>query len=128
MIMTEKLDHAIVAHSKWKLRLREAIDTGKSSWQVQEVRHDRGCEFGQWLAALPLTQKFAAHAEKVRSLHAEFHVLAAEVLETALVGRKVEASALMALGSRFSVVSSDLVMAIIAWQEDLAKGPGAELA
>lgn len=127
MTMTETLDHAIVAHSKWKLRLREAIDTGKSSWQVREVRGDKSCEFGQWLAALPLTQKFATRAEKVRSLHAEFHVLAAEVLETALVGRKAEASGLIALGSRFSVVSSDLVMAITAWQEDLAREPGAGL-
>jgi hypothetical protein len=52
----------------------------------------------------------------VRALHAEFHTVAADVLQLALAGRKDEAIAAMAFGSRFMAVSSNLVMAIAAWQ------------
>ena len=56
----------------------------------------------------------------MRALHAEFHGLAADVLELALAGRKAEATAAMALRSRFAVVSSNLTMAVLAWKEAAA--------
>ena len=37
-------NHAVFAHAKWKYRLRQAIETGKSDWTVDEVRD------GHWLA------------------------------------------------------------------------------
>jgi hypothetical protein len=117
MKTTEALDHAIAAHAKWKYRLMEAIDTGKSQWHVSDVRTDNSCEFGKWLYAQPLSERLSEHCKNVRTLHAEFHVLAAQVLELALAGRKVEATAAMALGSRFATVSSNLTMAVLAWKE-----------
>ena len=117
MTLTEALDRAIAAHAKWKYRLMEAIDTGKSSWRVGDVRTDHECEFGKWLIALPLSERLSDHAKQVRALHSEFHVLAAAVLELALAGRKQEATAAMALGSRFAVVSSNLTVTIMAWKE-----------
>jgi hypothetical protein len=117
MNRTEALDRAIAAHAKWKYRLMEAIDTGKSEWRVGDVRADSSCEFGKWLGALPLSERLSEHSKKVRALHTEFHVLAADVLELALAGRKAEATAAMALRSRFAEVSSNLTMAVIAWKE-----------
>jgi hypothetical protein len=117
MTILEALDHAIAAHAKWKYRLMEAIDTGKSQWRVSDVRTDNACEFGKWLIALPLSQRLSEHSKKVRALHAEFHGLAADVLELALAGRKAEATAAMALRSRFAEVSSNLTMAVMAWKE-----------
>ena len=35
MNITEALDPALAAHAKWKYRLMEAIDTGKSQWRVE---------------------------------------------------------------------------------------------
>jgi chemoreceptor zinc-binding protein len=119
----EALEHAIAAHAKWKWRLRDVINTGKSQWQVGDVRTDRACEFGQWLHALPMAQQLAGHYEKVRALHAEFHQVAADVLELALAGRKEEATAAMAFGSRFSAVSSNLTMAVSEWQTGAGRGP-----
>ena len=98
----------------------DAIDTGKSEWRVGDVRTDDACEFGKWLLALPLSERLSEHCKKVRALHAEFHGLAANVLELALAGRKDEATAAMALGSRFAVVSSSLTMAVTAWKEAAA--------
>jgi len=117
MNRTEALDRAIAAHAKWKYRLMEAIDTGKSQWRVDDVRTDSACEFGKWLGALPLSERLSEHSKKVRALHAEFHVLAADVLELALAGRKAEATAAMALRSRFATASSNLTMAVMAWKE-----------
>ena len=96
----------------------EAIDTGKSQWHVGDVRTDDACEFGKWLSALPLSQRLSEHCKSVRALHAEFHGLAADVLELALAGRKDEAAAAIALGSRFAAVSSKLTMAVLAWKDD----------
>ncbi len=116
MNIDEALDQAIAAHAKWKYRLMEAIDTGKSQWRVSDVRTDNSCNFGKWLTELPLTERLSANYKKVRTLHAEFHGLAADVLELALAGRKEEATAAMALGSRFAAVSSNLTMAVLAWK------------
>lgn len=121
MKATEVFDRAIAAHARWKFELREAIDTGKSQWAVRDVRTDSACEFGKWLAALPESQRRSEHYTKVRALHAEFHTVAAEVLELALAGRKDEANAAVAFGSRFTVVSANLTGAVLAWQKDLSR-------
>jgi hypothetical protein len=125
MMTTDALDHAIAAHAKWKLRLKEAIDTGKSEWKVADVRTDQACELGNWLSTLPVAQRLSRHYEKVRTFHADFHKAAADVLELALAGRKDEALAAIAFGSRFLAVSSNLVLAITAWREDPARNPSA---
>lgn len=95
----------------------EAIDTGRSEWRVENVRADDACEFGKWLSALPLSQRLSDSFKHVRSLHTEFHGLASTVLELALSGRAAEATAAMALGSRFAAVSSQLTMAVLAWKD-----------
>jgi hypothetical protein len=120
MKTVEALDRAIAAHARWKYRLMDAIETGKSQWQIGEVRTDDACEFGKWLSALPLSQRLSEHSKTVRALHSEFHALAANVLELAIAGRKHEASAAIALGSHFAAVSSRLTMAVLAWKEDPA--------
>jgi Chemoreceptor zinc-binding domain len=117
MNITEALDAALAAHAKWKYRLMEAIETGKSEWRVGDVRADNGCQFGKWLLALPLSERLSENFKNVKKLHEEFHKLAADVLELALAGRKDEATAAMAMRSRFATVSSNLTMAVIAWKE-----------
>ena len=122
MEIIEALDQALAAHAKWKYRLMEAIDTGKSQWRASEVRTDNSCNFGKWLFAMPLSQRLSENYKKVKALHAEFHGLAADVLELALAGRKDEATAAMALRSRFATVSSNLTMAVMAWKDAAAGG------
>ncbi len=116
MDRSEALDRAIAAHAKWKYHLMDVIDSGNSPWRVSDVRTADACEFGKWLIALPLSERLSEHSKKVRALHAEFHGIAADVLELALAGRKVEAAAAMALRSRFAEVSSKLTMAVLAWK------------
>ncbi len=121
----DALENAIANHARWKYRLMDAIDTGKSEARVGDVRVDDACQFGKWLLALPLSERLSDHYRKVRELHAEFHSLAAHVLELAVGGRAAEATAAMAMGSRFAVVSSQLTMAVLAWKDAATAGPEA---
>jgi hypothetical protein len=100
----------------------DAIDSGHSESRVADVRLNDACEFGKWLASLPLTERLTGHYKQVSSLHAEFHVLASNILELALSGRTAEATSAMALGSRFAAVSSQLTMAVLAWKERATGG------
>ena len=113
----ERIVHAIAAHAKWKFYLREAIETGKSKWTVAEVQPDDRCEFGTWLLALPPGDRDSQHCEEVCRLHAEFHKEAAEVLQLALAGRREEAEAAIAQGSRFAKASTKLTITMTAWRK-----------
>jgi len=110
-------DRAIAAHGRWKYRLFQATSTGKSQWTEAEVRADDGCDFGVWLKQLPISRRLSQRCARIRALHIEFHEIAADVLVLALAGRKDEAKAMMALGSRFSEVSAALTMALSEWAE-----------
>ena len=115
----EQIRNAIVAHSRWKARLRQAIDSGKSEWNAESVRPDNLCDFGKWLHSVSPTEKTTERWKKIRDLHSEFHKEAARVLTLALSGQKAEAETAFALGSHFSKISADLTMAMIAWRDSI---------
>jgi hypothetical protein len=118
------LDHAIAAHAKWKFRLRGAIRTGQSEWTVEKVRPDDLCDFGKWLNALPLADRMAKEWREAKTLHARFHIAAADVLESAIAGRKLEADTSMAPGGIFADVSTKLVRVITDWKKKVAGSEG----
>lgn len=117
MIDTDQIVSGIAAHAKWKYYLRQAIDTAESQWSVPAVRVDDQCEFGTWLSSAPQTVRLGEHWRTVKARHAEFHLAAAEVLELALSGRRDEAEAAIAIGSRFATASKQLTFAMMAWKE-----------
>ena len=120
MVDPASLDHAIAAHAKWKFRLREAIKTGQSEWTVENVRLDDVCDFGKWLNAMSLSDRMMKEWREVKTLHAKFHAGAADVLASAIAGRKSEADTLMAPGGAFSEVSTKLVKAITDWKKKVS--------
>jgi hypothetical protein len=117
------LDHAIAAHAKWKFRLREAIRTGHSEWTVDKVRPDDLCDFGKWLNSLPLADRMTKEWKDAKTLHAKFHIAAADVLESAIAGRKSEADTAMAPGGAFADVTTKLVRVLTDWKK---KASGSE--
>jgi hypothetical protein len=123
MTNAQIFEKAVFAHAKWKHRLRESIKTGKSEWTVAEVRADDRCDFGEWLKSLPLPKKTSERYGDLRSLHTEFHQAASEVLALALSGRTDEAQAAMSAGSRFTEISTKLVLSLSKWSKaDTEKG------
>jgi hypothetical protein len=108
-------DKAVFAHAKWKHRLRQAIQTGKSEWTVAEVQADDRCDFGDWLKKLSPSKKTSESYRDLRTLHTEFHDAASEVLALALAGKKDEAQVAMSTGSRFTEISTKLVLSLSKW-------------
>jgi hypothetical protein len=105
--MKETIDRAIVAHSRWKIHLKEAIETGKCDSTVEEVRNPHACKFGEWLDSS--AGKALPSYSEIVELHREFHEKASHVLHLALAGQKSEATEKMLLGSQFSQLTAKLV-------------------
>lgn len=119
--LSDQLFNALRAHAAWKLRLVQAIETGTSEFQVDTVRVDNACPFGQWLyGGIGADARRSPNYEKVRGLHATFHREAAGVLALAVGGRTAEARTAMEIGRDFNRASSQLTLALTAWQESLA--------
>jgi hypothetical protein len=117
MALADQLTAAISAHAAWKVRLAQAISSGSSDFAVPTVRLDNQCPFGKWLyGEIDPTSRRSPEYEKVRTLHAAFHVAAAGVLGLAVSGRRAEAEAAMGPGSEFARVSTQLTLALTAWQ------------
>ena len=119
MVEADKITGAIAAHAKWKFYLKEVIETAKSEKTVDEVAPEDRCEFGRWLLSLPIAERKSTDWQKIRTLHAEFHKAAANVLKMALAGKQKEATAEMALGGKFAKVSSQLTIAMTDWKRSI---------
>ena len=118
---TSVFDKAINAHRKWKVRLEKIIDTGQSEYTPEHVREDSNCSLGKWLhQRIEPEHKTYSEYPSIVDLHARFHQEAADVLQLALAGRKVQARGKLALGSEFAKISSQLVLALGRWKQSLS--------
>lgn len=119
MANKEEIDKAIASHGAWKARLRQVIEIGVIETPVEVIKLDNVCVFGQWLYSdhLNASDKLTAQYEKVKELHAEFHLLAARIAELAQADDKTGAERLMGNGSKYAAVSSKLTMALIEWKK-----------
>lgn len=122
MAHKDEITKAIAAHGMWKTRLTQAIESGKMDTPVDTVRMDDQCAFGKWLygVSLDLQGTTSAQYEEVKKLHAQFHRVAAQVVELALSGKKHEALQLMSLDGEFTKISSKLTAAMSIWLKKVA--------
>ena len=116
------IEEAIGAHALWMSELRQAILDARPGVEVGGIRADDQCEFGQWLygSRLSAADRMTESYQEVCRLHAEFHDLAALLVERAAAGRIVEAYAL--LYDEYVTMSGRLALAMRAWQQRLLKG------
>jgi hypothetical protein len=115
----QQITKAIAAHAHWKARLRDAIATGKSDFEVETVRRDDKCDFGSWLhGSIGAADRAGPHYKTVKELHANFHVEAASVLGLALAGKKSEAEAAMGPGGEFARRSTQLTGEMVRWRDE----------
>ncbi len=119
MSLQEEIKKAIGAHGLWKSRLQSAIETGKSEFAPDHIRHDNNCDFGKWLygPSVAAAIKHKPEYESCRQLHAAFHQEAATVLKLALGGHKDQAQNAMARGGKFAEISGDLTSAMMKWMK-----------
>jgi hypothetical protein len=114
----QKIDAAIGAHSKWLLRLREAIRKKASDFDPKVVKADRSCDFGKWLYGdFPGNLKGGKEYEEIIKLHAKFHESAAQILQLAIDGKRDEAEKQLHTGGQFMGNSGTLIMKLRALQK-----------
>lgn len=117
--IVQQIDLAIGAHSLWKTRLRKAIETGESQYDLDTVRASDQCAFGKWLDENIAELGRFADCAKAKDLHRRFHTCTAEVLGKALAGHPDAAQAAMESGSEFASVSTDLTRTMMNWKKDV---------
>lgn len=116
-----ELNKAIKNHSVWKVRLKDAVDTGKSEFTPSKVRDNHICDFGKWLASLPPAEKALDEYKRIQSLHEKFHAEAANVLQMALSGQRDKAhTALTDIKSDFVYTSALLINALTDWKRRIS--------
>src|SRR5690349_13169043 len=105
-----ELNKAIKAHSAWKMRLRDAIDTGSCDISVSQAKDSHQCAFGKWLDSLPLSEKARDEYKSIIPLHEKFHLEASAVLQMALSGQQDKAhEALTNITGEFMYTSAQLI-------------------
>jgi methyl-accepting chemotaxis protein len=103
------------------MRLRTAIETGKSEWKPEVVEAFDQCEFGKWLYALPDSEKRSQHWERVQAFHSRFHSIAGKILRMAIDGHKMEADEILSSSrSEFSDASAQLTNSMVEWKKIMA--------
>lgn len=121
MLDINEISEAIRSHSIWKVRLQDAVDTGKSEFTPDQVRANHLCEFGKWLASRRPAEKSLEDYGKIQAFHERFHIEAANVLQMSIEGQREKAhAALTDIDSEFVYTSAQLINALIAWKRKLS--------
>lgn len=117
MSLQEEIKKAVGAHGMWKKRLQDAIETGKSDFNPDNVCKDNLCDFGKWLYGdtIAAQAKGMPEYQTCRELHGKFHGIAGEVLRMAVAGKKEDALKAIAPGSEFATISTTLTQALMKW-------------
>jgi len=101
------------------MRLRHAIELGRSEIDPGQAAREDRCELGQWLCdGIPTGDRRSPHYTKVRAVHADLHREVGRILTLALDGESGDARALLVPGSPFQQLSNALVSALVAWQAE----------
>ncbi len=78
--MIEFLNKTIVAHVAWKGRLRSAIEGGELP-DAAMIRADDQCDLGKWICKIGTSYQHLPEFQELKSQHARFHRVAADVIE-----------------------------------------------
>ena len=120
MSIPEQIDSAVIAHSEWKVRLRQAVETVESEHSPADVSVDNKCAFGKWLhEEMDTADRTSSHYREVVQLHADFHKEAGSILKQALQGDSEQAQERLGLMSEFSSVSSKLISSLKKWKDSI---------
>ena len=117
------IEQAIGNHALWMSHLRDAILEARPTFDLEGVRSENQCEFGKWLHGprLSVEDRASSFYHDVARLHADFHQLAARVVELAVSGKTLDAYEL--LYGEYITMSGRLAIAMRAWQETLRNTP-----
>jgi hypothetical protein len=107
-------DQAISAHVRWKGKLKEYLAKPNGSLSPAAVALDNKCDLGKWIAEEGAKHANLAEFQAVRSEHARFHKIAADIVHRADSGQKLTEEVVLGSKSEFAGASARVVNAIVA--------------
>jgi len=114
MKVSAALDNALVAHQKWKSKLRQAIASG-DLLDVKAIERDDCCELGKWIYGNGrIVYGHFPEFERLLNSHRNFHFITS-IVANIINSRNIEQSHSMIAGnSQFAHASSEVALAIFA--------------
>ncbi|MDY6991251.1 MAG: CZB domain-containing protein [Pseudomonadota bacterium] len=106
---------AIVAHTKWKKRLQEAVQNGDVGAEFNEEQ----CELSKWLKEHGEELSYHEHYNRFVALHDKLHQQAETIIQLVHDEQLEQAKAAVDYGSEFEHLSQELVQHIIAWHDTI---------
>jgi methyl-accepting chemotaxis protein len=107
------VDSIIDGHRQWKVKLREAIETGDKV-DVAALSRDDCCGLGKWIYGDGQRLRGRASFTALVNNHAHFHQVAGQVGQMINDGRYGQAEDALAPNTPFSIATSDVVMVLSA--------------
>jgi hypothetical protein len=114
-------DQAITAHSRWKSKLSAYIKKPDRSLSASEVALDNKCDLGQWIHGEGAKYATLPEFQNLRSEHARFHKVAAEVIRKAESGKDVSEEVCIGAKSEFTSATAAVVNSIVALKAKAGK-------
>ena len=110
----ERLNAAIAAHGIYKTRLLDAIDSGDlTEFSAATAGRDDQCAFGKWLhSEIDPSLKASSRYNKVKQLHASFHVSVAKAIIMAAGAKK-------AAQDTVQDAATPLTLELVAWKKEM---------
>ncbi len=118
--MTPDLDNMLLAHSRWKMKLRAAIQ-GHEQIDAQTAGRDDQCELGKWLYGEGKEYARLDEYNDLRTKHARFHASIPQLIEQARSASPEKALELMDPISDFGHASSECISAIASLKRAIVK-------
>lgn len=102
---------AIAAHSQWKIKLRNAAESGEQL-DVATVSRDDCCPLGKWIHGDGKRWGHCPSFTRLTSRHKDFHQQVGHVAKVANDGNSRQAIQMLEGGTPFAVATHDVIMAI----------------
>jgi hypothetical protein len=112
-------DQAILAHTRWKSRLKNHIE-GQEQVDPAILAKDDQCDLGKWLHGEATEYSGLRAFADLKAKHAKFHTVAAAVAQSARSCSPETALESLQPLSEYGRASSDCVMALAALKQSAA--------
>ncbi|MFO0569042.1 MAG: CZB domain-containing protein [Polyangiaceae bacterium] len=113
MSLRETYLRGIVAHSRWKWRLRNYVDGKSPALDAALAEKDDGCELGRWLRGDAGQVLAPALRGEVLEKHAAFHRAVADLVRLVQAGRHSEARAALGCEGGYAAACSEFLEAVV---------------
>ena len=111
------IDEALMAHTRWKRKLREDLSRPGNVLRPNDVSFDHKCELGDWIYGEGAGYSALPEYTKLKYEHARFHAAAAEIVRKANSGEVAIEDMQPCANSNFSTASSAVVIALMSMKK-----------